>query len=337
MAASTQSLKKIPHALFDLIRPVILRANYYLGHYKSAIWLFGDGRSGTTFVADLINFQRHYRELFEPFHPVYVKQMQGLPMHMYLRPGFNSPRMNNMAMDVFTGRLVAPFVDSSSTRMNYRNLIIKDIFANLLARWVLEQLPEVKIKPVLLVRNPFAVALSKYKKKGWNWMTDPSGFLKQQELVDDYLQGFVEHIQKVEDDYIVRQVMIWSVIHYVPLRQFEAGELYVLFYENLLADPHTELRSLLSYLDIAVTDQEFDRMLSKMSVPSRVSGDESTIVQGVSPVDSWRNEITYSQHASGIQILKLFGLDHIYGDSTIPQISQEDIFISSKNSHTIIK
>lgn len=323
MLVSPRSLRKLPHHLFDILRPVILRTNYYLGHYQSAVWLFGDGRSGTTFVANLINYHRQFREMFEPFHPGFVEVMQGFPMHHYIRPGSQDPEMKNIAEAIFSGRLVDSFVDSSSTRLFYKNIIIKDIFANLLARWVLEQLPERKIKPVLLVRNPFAVALSKFKKRSWNWMTNPADFFQQQDLMDDYLNIFKETIETVDEDYIVRQIMIWSIIHYTPVRQFTSGELYVLFYENLLTDPDKELRSLLQYLEMPVTDRELKNIISKMSVPSRVSGQESTIMQGVSPIESWRSEISDSQYSRGKQVLKLFGLDHVYGDSSVPQISGE--------------
>ena len=330
MANLVDGFQQLPHRIFDAIRPLILKTNYYLGRYQSVVWLFGDGRSGTTFVADLINYNRCYREMFEPFHPKFVKAMHGFQLHQYIRPGSNNKKMEKVASDIFSGRLVDDFTDSSSTRLFYRNMLVKDIFANLLSYWVLTQFKNYNIKPVLLIRNPFAVALSKYKKKDWEWMTDPRDFLKQEQLVEDFLQPFVDDIKIIRDDYIERQIMIWSIIHYVPFRQFHENELHVLFYENLLENPEQELQSLLNYLEIPVSEPVTQKIISKLSVPSRVAGTDSSIARGESPIESWRSQITNQQIQNGQQILKIFGLDHIYGQASVPQISGKDLLLKGK-------
>lgn len=327
MEAPVNSFKQLPHRIYDVVRPIILRANYFLGRYESAIWLFGDGRSGTTFVADLIKYNRCYRELFEPFHPKFVKAMQGLQLHQYMKPGMENQQLTKSAADIFSGFFVDQFVDSSSTRLAYRNLIIKDIFVNLLARWALDRFENHNIKPVLLIRNPYAVALSKYKKCDWEWMTDPRDFLKQEKLVEDYLYPFVDEIKAIGDDYIVRQIMIWAIIHYVPFKQFRDNELHVLFYENLLSNPEEELESLLFYLDIPVSEKHIKSIIDIMSRPSRVSGPDSSILRGDSPVESWRAEVTESQIINGEKVLKTFGLDHIYAQSTTPKVLGTDLLL----------
>jgi len=325
MSSPSSYWQQLPHRIYDSVRPRILRANYYLGRYKSAIWLLGDGRSGTTFVADLINYNRRYREMFEPFHPEFVKVMQGMQMHQYIRPDSSDPEFKKLASEIFSGYMVDPFTDPSSTRLIYRNLIIKDIFANLLCCWAVRQLTQYKIRPVLLIRNPFAVALSKFNKKDWAWMTDPREFLKQKQLVNDYLQPYVDVIESVSDDYIERQIMIWSIIHYIPLKQFKTGEVYILFYENLLANPVEEIKSLMKYTGNPVSDYVIEIILSKMQIPSRVAGESSTILQGDSPVESWKKNIGDRQFQQGMQTLKTFGLDHIYGGTSTPRVDSRSL------------
>ena len=327
----THNLKKAPHKIFDVVRSIILKANYYSGQYKSSVWLFGDGRSGTTFVSDLINYNAQYREMFEPFHPVFVKQMQRMCFHQYIRPNSETHSLYRVGSDVFSGRLTSTFVDSANTKLRYKNLLIKDIFVNLLARWAVTQFKNTDIKPILLIRNPYAVALSKFKKKNWNWMTDPKDFLKQKELVEDYLHPFIDVINGVGEDYIERQVMIWSIIHYVPFLQFGNEDLYVLFYENLITNPESEVRSLLAYINPLFSENDVQKIIRKMEIPSRVSGPESTIIRGSSPIDSWQKEISEIQMQKGNQILKSFGLDKIYGESTQPQIlTTEELFSKSQ-------
>jgi len=263
--------------------------------------------------------------MFEPFHPRFVKAMKNMALHQYIRPGLQDREVTKLAKSVFTGKLVDPFIDSANTRLIYKNLFIKDIFANLLARWAILEFSNMNIRPVLLMRNPFAVALSKLKTRDWEWMTDPRDFLKQDALVVDYLAAFTDEIKQVGEDYITRQIMIWSVIHYVPLQQFKRGELYILFYENLLMNPETEIRNLFNYLELKVSDTELSNILKDMSKPSRVSGKASTFASGKSPLESWRDEVSAAQIRDGLRILGIFNLEKIYSDSTLPQLSANEL------------
>lgn len=328
MPSPFRTVQNIPHRIFDQIRPLILRANYYMGNYQSAVWLIGDGRSGTTLVADIINYNRRYREMFEPFHPQFVKAARNFQMHQFIRPGTGKSDAERFFKNIFSGYMVDPFVDASSTKLLYRNLIIKDIFANLVAKWVLNRFTEYSIKPVLLVRNPFAVALSKYKTKDWAWMTNPGQFLFQTDLLEDYLKDFKPVIESVSNDYIERQILIWSIIHYVPFKQFRNKELYVLFYENLLNNPETEIYSLLQYLGEPVSDATMQKILLVLKKPSRVVGKNSTILQGNSPIESWKKEISKQQIKNGMKIMKTFGLDHIYDGTSTPKIAGQSLLVA---------
>ena len=40
--------------------------------YRRSVYLAGDGRSGTTWISEIINCDNRYRYMFEPFHPSFV-------------------------------------------------------------------------------------------------------------------------------------------------------------------------------------------------------------------------------------------------------------------------
>jgi len=321
MPNTVKILKKPLLITKEAARFAIIRANYYAGNYQNAVWLIGDGRSGTTFVSSLLNWNHKYREMFEPFHPIYVKQMKSLPFHKYIRPNDANNAFTRIAADVFTGKLTSPFIDIANRRFVYKSLLIKDIFANLLANWAYHTFSDLEIKVILLLRNPFAVALSKYKKKHWHWMTDPKEFLKQQQLMDDHLHPFKDLIENISDDYIERQILIWSIINYVPLRQFNNNQLHVLFYEDIVSQPREELTSLFNYIDPTLDSLAIDCALQKLHVPSRVSGSESNIKKGQSPIDSWQKEITPKQLKNGREILDQFGFGQLYKEDGLPERS----------------
>ena len=313
-------MNKIKQALkysFEVIKPSIMTTNYYLGNYKDVIWLIGDGRSGTTWVSDLINWEKSYREMFEPFHPRCVKEMGFLAPHQYIRPNDAKHPLLDIASDVFSGKFTNKRIDAQNSRLFYRGLLVKDIFANLFAAWVSKQFPTIKI--ILLIRNPFAVALSKFKKKSWYWLTNPKEFLNQELLCNDYLQPFEGVIKDVGDDYIERQVLIWSIIHYVPFLQLDLNQIHILFYEDIIANPKEELFRLFRYIKPNGNKNAIEEMFKIYSRPSRMSRKGSNIVIRNPLTGNWKKELSVKQIHKGLKILNCFGLDKIYGEDSMPR------------------
>lgn len=321
MKSSTPALKKIPW----FANKVVSHLNRLTGNYSDVVWLFGDGRSGTTWLADLINYQGGYYEMFEPFHPRFVKQIASRPLHNYIPPGEVDENFEQFASDVFRGCLINKRVNSQNRSYFHEGLLIKDIFANLSVAWAAEKFPTVK--KIFLIRNPFAVALSKYNKRSWIWLENPKELLSQKQLRKDYLAPFESLINAVGDDYIERQIMIWAIIHYVPLMQLQSDQVHIVFYEQLYSDPISELRRLYDYLGRDKVNLENSDYLSRVSIPSRVSGDSSTIVRGESPITQWREELSVDQIRRGRMILDSFELDTLYRDECMPDRSALASFI----------
>lgn len=316
MTSYYQSLRNRAKKPIHFLKSPILTGNYRSGNFREAAWLIGDGRSGTTWVADLLRKSLSYRIVYEPFHPDCIAEKPSLPLNSYLRPGDTAPLSEVIVESVFSGKFSHERTDGRNLSLVYKGLLVKDIFANLFACWVANQFPDLKI--ILLIRNPFAVALSKYKKRDWLWMTNPIDFLQQSTLFDDYLRPYEDLILGVGDDYIERQVMIWAIIHYVPLLQFKHERIHVVFFEDIYTNPKQEFSSLFEYLrpgsgytDLSIPEKVFKR-------PSKVSGKESNIVMGNSPVDSWINELSSKQIESGFKILERFGLDKMYHENGLP-------------------
>lgn len=314
MSRSIQ-IKEFSRDLSEVKRKLVIKANYSLGRFKQAVWLIGDGRSGTTWVSDLINWDKHFREMFEPFHPRFVDQMRFLSFHEYIRPDDITHPLTHIAADVFSGKFTNARVDESNNHLFYHGLLIKDIFANLFACWIARQYPNLKI--VFLVRNPFAVALSKLNKRHWIWMTDPKEFLKQPALRDDYLQPFEDQIRVIGDDYIDRQILIWAIIHFIPFNQFNLNSSYILFYEDLLVNPREELQRLFLYTRPDIGTSKINEALDKFERPSRVSDSESVIDRS-SRIDNWKTKLSADQIKRGLDILKKFSLNDLYNEGGTP-------------------
>ncbi len=312
-------LKKIlRNGIMYPVRNAFIKANYHLENFTDVVWIIGDGRSGTTWLGDLINHQVRYRQLFEPFHPLEIERMKFMTPYLYMRSGKENQQLASAAHEIFTGKFMHERVDVANYAIHYNGLLVKDIFANLFAHWLRSLYPEIKI--ILLVRNPFSVAVSKYKRKDWLWITDPMVLLDQHHLHADYLEPFGSLIRKIssESDYIVRQVLIWSILYYVPLRQFDPGTIHIAFYEDVFSSPEQEVQKIVDFIGQGTGSQTVRLNKNVIKKPSRVAGKESTIIQRTSPLTSWKKSVTSSQVEKGMKILQEFGFDGLYDEQSRP-------------------
>lgn len=312
---------KTKYKAIALVQRAIIKANYALNNYREIIWLIGDGRSGTTWISNLINYDKKYREMFEPFHPQRVAEMKFLKPHQYIRPFDSNESLENITRNVISGKFTNHRVDASNRSFLYKGILIKDIFANLLCFWVIKKFP--MIKPILLIRNPFSVAISKYKKNNAFWMNDPLDFLNQPKLLEDYLLPFEDVIRKTssKNNFILNQILIWSIINYIPLLQFDDGAIHVCFYENIYNSPNQEIAKIFHFLNGATKDKIIDIPQKIINRPSRVSGKNSNLLAGTSPVYSWKNELDSKIIDDGFEILKHFRFEGLYGKEHIARIN----------------
>lgn len=286
-----------------------------MNRYEDVIWVVGDGRSGTTWLGDLINFDRRRRQLFEPFHPMLVEPMKEFNPFQYIRPEDRPENLYRLTKRVFNGAFQHPRVDRFSDGFLYDGLIIKDIFANLFVKWAHVHFP--MVKKILILRHPFAVALSKQKLQRWSWLNDPLEFLNQKQLFQDHLLPFEDTIKRA-NSYFERQVTIWAIVHYVPFRQLTQNELCIVFYEDLCNNPETELKRLFEYLSPDTSNESLAGALSILDVPTVVTRSRTGATVGKKALDGWRKELTPDQIESGLAILRAFHLDGVYSDQLYP-------------------
>jgi len=274
--------------------------------HRSSVFLAGSGRSGTTWVSEIINHRNGYRLVFEPFHPGKVAICEGFRHKQYLRPDDRREEYLEPARRVLTGGLRNFWTDRFNRKFVARRRLIKDIRANLLLGWMHANFPEMPI--VLLLRHPCAVAASRL---ALGWRDNLSGTMEQEELVEDFLGPVEAEVRAARDDF-ERHVFLWCIENYVPLRQFRPGEIHLAFYENFLARPEDEVRRLLTFLSESF-DGHVYRALRRPSPLSR---------KGESPsMDAWRRSVTDSRLERAIEILALFGLDDVYGAEALPNPS----------------
>jgi hypothetical protein len=278
--------------------------------YRATIFLAGSGRSGTTWIADIINYRNEYRHISEPFHRKNVPMARDFGYRQYIRPDDRDPRYLDPAGRILSGRIRNLWTDKYNRKLVAGRRFVKEVRANLFLKWLRVNFPEMPI--VLLLRHPCAVAASRMKLD-WEGGADLRGFLAQPALMEDHLEPFHSEMAAARDPF-ERMILFWCAENYVPLRQLSPGDAHVACYEHFVLRPEAEVRDLFAYIGKPFEPEA----LNGVGKPSMATRKDSAILAGGSVLDGWRRTISDEQVARAVEILGRFGLDRLYGPGPEP-------------------
>jgi Sulfotransferase domain len=275
-----------------------------------SIVVAGTARSGTTWLGDLIASQVPCRILFEPFHPELVPEYRGFHYFQYMRPGMENLKFQGFAQKVFTGEIRNRWIDRQNERMFSQVRLVKEIRANLALKWLHDHFPEVPI--VLLIRHPCAVVCSRMEL-GWATDTDIKPLLSQPELIEDHLLPYMDLIKSAKT-MEEKHTIIWCVSNLVPLKQFNPGEVKIMYYEHLCTQPENELPALFEFIGRTYNKP----VIGIINQPSQTTKVTSAVVRGMDKIENWKKKLRPSQIDSVLRTVEAFGMSHLYGDSVSP-------------------
>lgn len=277
-----------------------------------SILLAGTARSGTTWLADLIAARIPCRILFEPFNPNLVPEYSGFHYFQYIRADTDNPRFHAFAEKVFRGEIRNRWIDHQNERIFSKYRLIKEIRVNLALKWLHDAFPEVPI--VFLIRHPCAVVASRMEL-GWATDGDIAHFLSQRRLITDYLAPHMDLIRNAKSAE-EKHAVVWSVSNLIPLKQFSPGELTIVYYENLCIRPEIELPGIFRHIGQSCESSPID----DIDRPSQTARESSAVVVGAGKISHWRRKLTSSQIHNILRVVRGFGLDQLYGDSSLPLV-----------------
>jgi hypothetical protein len=289
------------------------------GDYRQTVLLAGVARSGTTWVANIINYKNKYRLMFEPFHSKYVELMKDFRWRQYLRLDNKEEKFLKPVEAILSGNIRNKWIDKFNRKQITKKRIIKEVRNNLLLKWMKINFPEVPF--ILLLRHPCAVALSRIKLK---WGTELEHHFEQEQLMEDFFNPFKTEIEQAETDF-EKQIFQWCVENYVPLKQFSEGQIHLAFYENFCVKPEQEVSRLFGFLNQPYDDRIFKSMLR----PSNEAFKDSAIRTGGHVIEGYKNHLSTEQIKRAIEILSLFGLDKIYGEEPMPLVNGSKAFLAN--------
>ena len=284
------------------------------GRFQNKIWLLGDGRSGTTWLSNLVNYSGRYRLVFEPFHPTAEQGMLPFGALPYVRPGESYPEFEAYVRSVFSGRFQSYWSDQFTRGFWFEGLLVKSIFSHLFAAWAAGFLPGAS--RLLILRHPCAVAAS---KRALRFQQEPTDLLQQAALRQDYLEGHESLIRRTRDPFL-KYVLFWSILHSVLLSQASEAGWFIVYYERLCLEPEPELTRMFQYLGrdgaAALKDPKLRAMFTQPSQTTRPKDAPKSVQERAV---RWIDEVDKALIPDAMEILAEFGLDHLYGEDPLPK------------------
>src|SRR5207248_8638707 len=166
----------------------LLRGQLYWdrsGSHLDTIFLAGQGRSGTTWISEVVNHRGELRFIDEPFHPGRLAITRGFRPRQYIRPDDDDPAYLDPARAIVTGRVRSLWTDRYNRRPFPVRRLVKEVRGNLLLPWLHARFPGMPM--VLLLRHPCAVVTSQFRLAE-DWHVDLRRFLRQDALMQDHLE-----------------------------------------------------------------------------------------------------------------------------------------------------
>lgn len=284
---------------------------------EDVVFISGSGRSGTTWVAEVVNHRGDRRYLFEPLHPEEVRASRGFGAARYLRPGADGGAAGRLLERIVAGRFRSVWADRFNTRLRYRKRLVKEIHANLLLPWLARRFPGLKI--VWILRHPLAVAASQGRMEE-GFPANPEALLADEKLMADHLEPFREVLATAEAP-AERRAAIWCAQQLVPLRGLAPADAHVLFYEHLVTRPDRELTRLSEYLGEPFGEEA----RAAVGKPSALSVPSSAVVRGTDPLRARLDAIAPADRDAVLGVVERFGLSRLYGPDPLPATEPEDV------------
>ncbi len=220
-----------------------------IGGISRTILIAGSGRSGTTWVGDVIAQLTHTRPMFEPFlltenREFAFAQGSHSSRHVdsisiiYGASGSLLPNRQHHALErILAGRVRAAWIDRAARPTIYRGRTIKEIRANLLLGYITQHWPE--LKAIWLVRNAYDVIDSQLAKRsiGWRFECNIDHLLEQSLFSRDWLTKINKAwLKETTKTVVERLTHRWCLENIVPIMQriTERSNVIRIDYKDLL-------------------------------------------------------------------------------------------------------
>jgi hypothetical protein len=135
---------------------------------KKRLMILGSPRSGTTWLAEIINSTGEYKYLFEPFHGGKVKEWKGLGFYPTISAQdiYNQPKRHDALIKIFEGDVDPKnswVWEHGEQHKGAKHIMVKAVRAHYMTDAIQELFPDIKI--IVILRKPVATIKSQIKSE----------------------------------------------------------------------------------------------------------------------------------------------------------------------------
>jgi hypothetical protein len=300
---------------WELVRKRLFVDNVVdFGNISNAIFILGSGRSGTTWISNLVNFRNKYHYIFEPFHPIRNQYLADIPIRFKERLYIPSETKNKKYEDYFRSVLSGHFHRTPWTNRYNRvfitnRRIVKSIRGHLFIQWLLECFPQIKI--IYILRHPLGTILSQINNERWNNELIDT-FLEQKEFADSYLINYQDMLLELRDNgsQFEKLIVCWCIENATALKQLEGKDFELVFYEDTILNPIDVYNNLQIFRNKQITSnkdiKKFEMIIGQTYLGPNILKDK------MEQIEKWQKEFSEDEIIFLEKMLKLFSLDRYY-------------------------
>ena len=286
------------------IRKFLLHANEH-----TKLLVLGDGRSGTTWLADVLNYDGRYLDFFESYHG---RRVLRLPDNrIYPTSGDFASSSANFKKYVLNSNI---FADQQAPRgFAVSGCLVKDITSHMVFSLLYQEFDY----RIYIIRNPLSVASSKERYGRWHSNAD------LQELIDTSPK-----LRAMSDSCFSRclvksrfheYVLVWCLLNKIALPQVLSNA-FVVFYEDLLLNPEQSFYNLFAYIDQRCRFNKYRlRILRTVGKRSKTTSGSYLINDEATRLHGWEKYKSKTEISLAYKIIEIFELDYLYQDNIVPQ------------------
>ena len=302
----------------------------FISNFKSipvdnALLLFCDPRGGSTWLAETLNTIPRSLIIDEPLHLNNTKALQDLNFswRQYIPEQEAWPEAKSIFNKILRGKLL-------NNGLCYRNspleaamanqLILKIIRGKALLPWLIKQF-NFSYKPLVLVRNPFALIASQLKHGAWDYSFEK--FQLPQSPFNEFFKThltFLSSLTSKEE----QLTALWCMTNNVVLKHAENNSSWISFnYENLVLEPEKHFKQLFLAWGIKPPPQLWD----SINQPSSTTVGKKSI-EAAALVSAWKKVLTLKQIEKIKEVLQYFEIDY-YSEEVLPLIPADKVHLSN--------
>lgn len=277
---------------------------------KSTILIDGVGRSGTTWLAEILSIVLKYRIIFEPFNPRDVELFKDFDYKEYIPPDLRNDKYYAIFKKILSGKIRNKHVDQDNRVFLPKGRVVKSIRASFFLKWIKNNFPEIPI--IFIIRHPCATTYSR-SRLGWS-ENELELLLKQDSLINDHLKPYLSVIRNAES-LIQKNACIWCIQNLLVSKTMETNDYCITTYEELYTNPELEIKKILRYIGI-------EKKVNAQRLKNRVSLQtfkNSMLITESNPLSAWKTKLKKEEITEILNIVSAFSLDSVYNDGIMPK------------------